>query len=246
MKVELIYGKDCPNSQDARNKIVQAFNELKLKAKWSEWEKSDVSAPEYVQEFGSPTILINGVDVCANSESLSGDSCRRYQYSDGTVNGTPALNDIQNAMKNVAHNKSNLFSGFSLNSSVIPAIGVALLPKLACPTCWPAYVGLLSALGVSVTNYTPYLLPLTVLFLAVAVFTLLFKATSRHGYRPFIFGSIASAIVVYGKFYLESDGMMFLGLGLLIVASVWNTWPKKSNGIEVKCAGCEPENIHSS
>src|SRR6185436_814844 len=27
----------------------------------------------------------------------------------------------------------------------IPGIGVALLPKLACPLCWPAYAGILSS-----------------------------------------------------------------------------------------------------
>lgn len=25
----------------------------------------------------------------------------------------------------------------------LPGVGVSLLPKLACPLCWPAYVGLL-------------------------------------------------------------------------------------------------------
>jgi hypothetical protein len=28
--------------------------------------------------------------------------------------------------------------------ALLPAILLALLPKLACPACWPAYVGLLS------------------------------------------------------------------------------------------------------
>lgn len=34
-------------------------------------------------------------------------------------------------------------------ATVAPGIGVSLLPKLICPLCWPAYAGLLSALGLS-------------------------------------------------------------------------------------------------
>ena len=32
-------------------------------------------------------------------------------------------------------------------AAVIPGIGVSLMPKLICPLCWPAYAGLLSAVG---------------------------------------------------------------------------------------------------
>ena len=43
-------------------------------------------------------------------------------------------------------------------AALLPAIGAALLPKLTCPACWPAYAAVLSALGVSFVDYTPYLL----------------------------------------------------------------------------------------
>ena len=51
----------------------------------------------------------------------------------------------------------------------IPGVGVSLLPKLACPLCWPAYAGLLSSLGVGFLISTKYLLPLTVGFLSLAL-----------------------------------------------------------------------------
>ena len=43
------------------------------------------------------------------------------------------------------------------------ASGVAVLPVLTCPACWPLYAGLLSALGISFVNYTPFLFPITAL-----------------------------------------------------------------------------------
>jgi hypothetical protein len=33
------------------------------------------------------------------------------------------------------------------NLLAVPGIGLSLLPKIACPACWPAYAGLLSSLG---------------------------------------------------------------------------------------------------
>ena len=29
----------------------------------------------------------------------------------------------------------------------LPGVGISLLPKLMCPACWPAYAGIVSALG---------------------------------------------------------------------------------------------------
>lgn len=48
--------------------------------------------------------------------------------------------------------------------SALPAIGIAVLPKLTCAACWSIYSGLLSSLGLGFVNYTHYLLPLTVFF----------------------------------------------------------------------------------
>lgn len=63
-----------------------------------------------------------------------------------------------------------------LNSTTLPAIGVAFLPKSACPACWPAYAGLLSTFGISFVDYGPYLLPLTSLFLVIALAALAIKS----------------------------------------------------------------------
>jgi len=43
----------------------------------------------------------------------------------------------------------------------IPGVGVSLLPKLACPLCWPAYAGLLTSLGLGFLISAKYLLPVT-------------------------------------------------------------------------------------
>jgi hypothetical protein len=72
-----------------------------------------------------------------------------------------------------------------------------------------------------------YLLGLTAVFLIIAVGALAFRAKTRRGYKPFVLGLCAGAIVMIGKFYYESDPAMYGGLGVLVAASLWNSWPKK-------------------
>jgi hypothetical protein len=109
----------------------------------------------------------------------------------------------------------------------VPGLGVSLLPKLACPLCWPAYAGLLSSVGLGFLVSTKYLLPVTTAFLAIAVGALAFRAMSRHGYGPFILGALAAVGVLMGKFYWESSPTIYVAVAVLIVASVWNAWPHR-------------------
>lgn len=112
-------------------------------------------------------------------------------------------------------------------TSVVPGIAASLLPKVVCPACWPAYAGVLSALGLGfIPLSTKYLLPLTAGFLIVAVAALGFRARQRRGYTPMLLGVLASAAALYGKFSLESNSVMYAGLAALIAVSVWNTWPQ--------------------
>ena len=111
------------------------------------------------------------------------------------------------------------------NLLAMPGIGMALLPKLACPACWPAYAGLLSTLGVGFLGSTQYLLPLTATFLLGAVGMLAFRARRRRGFLPFLVGLAAASLIMLGKFSLASNAVLYAGLGLLMLASVWNSWP---------------------
>lgn len=117
------------------------------------------------------------------------------------------------------------------NLLAAPGIGISLLPKLACPACWPAYAGLLSSLGLGFLVSTEYLLPMTAAFLVIAVGMLAFRARGRRGYGPFVLGIVAASLILLGKFSLSSNPVLYAGLGLLILASVWNSWPIASRCI---------------
>ena len=108
----------------------------------------------------------------------------------------------------------------------LPGIGVSLLPKVACPLCWPAYAGLLSSVGLGFLLSRTYLLALTAGFLMIAVAALGYGARERRGYGPLALGLAASGVVLTMKFALEFNIGVYLGVGLLVVASLWNIWPR--------------------
>lgn len=82
-------------------------------------------------------------------------------------------------------------------------------------------------MGLAFLLRTTYLLPLMVGALVVAVTGLGFRARQRHGYGPLALGILSAGVLMVGRFVVVSDVMMYCGGGLLIVASVWNSWPRK-------------------
>jgi hypothetical protein len=111
----------------------------------------------------------------------------------------------------------------------VPGVGVSMFPKLICPLCSPAYAAVLSSLGLGFVPSTTYLLPVTIVFLGVAVTSLGFRASNRRGLPPFWTGLIAASIVVAGKFWFDSTTLAYVGVGLLVFASIWNVIPRRAN-----------------
>ena len=237
--VEFVYERSCPNVRDARVRLVEAFRTAGLRPSWTEWDVSDPATPERVRPLGSPTILVDGNDVSGLPLEEISSCCRIYALQ-GRERGVPPLDQIVAALTTNAE-PGTAAGAFRLNAAMLPSIGGALLPKLACPACWPAYAGLLSSLGIGFVDYTPYLLPLTGAFLAVAIFALVYRAPARRGYGPFGLGIIGAGIVLIGKFGFDSDLAMWGGLGVLVAASLWNTWPKRNDdrsGQTTECPAC--------
>jgi hypothetical protein len=85
---------------------------------------------------------------------------------------------------------------------------------------------LLSSLGLGFLISAAYLLPLTIVFLTLALAALAFRAKGRRGLGPFLVGLIAAMSVLFGKFVWESKVTIYSGVGMLVVASVWNAWPR--------------------
>jgi mercuric ion transport protein len=113
-------------------------------------------------------------------------------------------------------------------AAVLPAISVALLPKLTCPMCWPAYAAVLTTLGLGFLISARYLFAVTAAFLLVSVGALAFRSRERRGYGPAVLGLLGAAVTLLGKFQFESVPVMYSGVLVLVVASVWNMWPHRA------------------
>ena len=221
MNVELIYDADCPNVAVTRSQLIKAFTVTGVSARWKEWERSSPASPAYACSFGSPSIIVDGKDIAGVPPSTGTRACRVYSGSGGTLQTIPPLELICAALlKDAPANKPRSAGGTRWQSIVasFPAVGTALLPKLTCPLCWPAYAALLSALGLEFFDYMPYLLPLTFIFLAVVLGTLAIHARRTGQWTALIVGVAGASIVLLGKFAFDLDWLNTVGIGLLVIA----------------------------
>ena len=149
MNVELIYDADCPNAADTRSMLIKAFTTTGVSARWKEFERSSPDAPDHARCYGSPTILIDGKDVAGAAPSPRTRACRVYSDGGGKLSRIPPLEVICSALLGATPGGKPTTSRWQAAIASFPAIGTVLLPKLACPLCFPAYAAILSALGLS-------------------------------------------------------------------------------------------------
>ena len=234
-KIEIIYELSCPNMADARAQLRLALEQAGLPAQWQEWERNDPHSPAYARQYGSPSVLVDGMDVAGeptadtvhHSAGTAAPNCRIYTNARGRHRGVPDAALIRAALaKHRQNSKPSLPAECIQLASLLPAVGAALLPKLTCPACWPAYAALLNALGLGFIDYTPYLLPLTLIFLAVTLAMLAWRP--RRGYAPLVLGLFASTVMLIGRFFFDFDLAAYTGVLLLVGATIWNAWPGKA------------------
>lgn len=94
--VELLYFPDCPHIAAAREQLHRALVVCKLPEVWTEVDVTAPGATERVRRYGSPTILVDGVDV-VGATAVEGAACRVYVGSD--LKGAPPLQAIVAALQ---------------------------------------------------------------------------------------------------------------------------------------------------
>ena len=236
--IDLVYDPDCPNAEQARINLRLALETAGMPARWREWVRTDPGTPQHLQAFGSPTILVKGGDVSGTVALDGSGACRIYQGAGR--GGIPPVSLILAALRTQdGRAEAPQARGGLLSSvAVLPGTLAALLPALACPACWPAYAGVLSALGIGFLWEARYLLPLIVALLAVALTALAYGARRRRGRGPFVLGTVGSVALVLAKFVFERAPVAYAATGLILAASIWNAWPKSVTG--ASCPSCAP------
>ena len=105
IRVELVFDADCPNVESARTMLRAALRLVGQQAAWTEWDRADVNTPETFRVFGSPTVLVNGIDVASGDDgsiAVEGKACRLYVDGDGCICGAPALPIVVAAIQRAA------------------------------------------------------------------------------------------------------------------------------------------------
>ncbi len=96
MKVQLLTFPGCPNAEAARDALRAVLVSSEIAAEIEEVDTDSAETPEALRGWGSPTVLINGVDV--EGEEPTGSSCRLYRDEHGHIRAAPSVARLRAAL----------------------------------------------------------------------------------------------------------------------------------------------------
>ena len=89
MRVQLLTHAGCPSALTTRELLVRLLAVAGVDAAVEEIDTTSEGAPRHLRGWGSPTILIDGVDA-GGEPSPSGTCCRLYRDDNGRLGGAPS------------------------------------------------------------------------------------------------------------------------------------------------------------
>jgi hypothetical protein len=103
----------------------------------------------------------------------------------------------------------------------LPAVALVLLPK--CPMCLMAWFGLMGAFDLSPWVTRLWGMPLSLTLLGMAMAALLMRARRCRDWRAAALGLAGSLLILSGRFLLETPVLLYGGLIILALATLWST-----------------------
>jgi mercuric ion transport protein len=160
IQIQFLYFEGCPNVERARAALRDAMAAEHIDGPVDEIDVEAADAPEAVRGWGSPTVLIDGIDVTGAARS-TGSSCRLY------ADGAPSVDQIRAAL--VAAERARAASGSRAALPMVGAVAAAMAASACCVVpAGLALVGLSGAgFGAALAPYRVYLLAATGVALAV-------------------------------------------------------------------------------
>jgi hypothetical protein len=106
-KLELLWWEGCPSTERALTELREAAAELGLESPDIELREIQTDDEAAAAGFiGSPTVLVNGVDVVPDpgeAADVTGLTCRVYRRRDGRIAPTPDPDDLRAALHAAVH-----------------------------------------------------------------------------------------------------------------------------------------------
>lgn len=103
-EIELLWWEGCPSTERALAELREALAAVGIAGVEVNTREIRTDADARTAGFlGSPTILIDGVDVAGASEDEpSALNCRVYRRRDGRISPTPDPDDLRDALRRAA------------------------------------------------------------------------------------------------------------------------------------------------
>lgn len=102
MIVELLYVEGCPNVDVARARLGEAAKSVATEIEVRERRVADGTEASALGMPGSPTILVDGVDVVVGGATPPSMSCRLYRSGEH-VDGAPSADVLTRALARGVH-----------------------------------------------------------------------------------------------------------------------------------------------
>jgi hypothetical protein len=88
LNIQLITFMGCPNAEAAREALRRCLCLAGCAPAFEDIDSASPLTPAHLRDWGSPTVLIDGVDVGGEAEP-SGGGCRLYRAESGRTQGWP-------------------------------------------------------------------------------------------------------------------------------------------------------------
>jgi hypothetical protein len=99
MNVRFLYTEECPSHSEALERLRKALSDESVEADIKITRVETFDEAEKLQYPGSPTILINGRDICPTKSPHYAPTCRAYVLEDGRISPLPSISMIRKAIR---------------------------------------------------------------------------------------------------------------------------------------------------
>jgi hypothetical protein len=120
---------------------------------------------------------------------------------------------------------STVYNLLQSGARVSLALLILLLPK--CGLCLVVYFNVFSVLGISITKYFPYFLPVLSVLLAVNLVIGYIKSRRNNNYTAWLLSLIASAALVINKIWLDHQLLSWIAMALLLLSAIRQIWESR-------------------
>ena len=108
LKVRFLYSEDCPSHEEALQRLRSVLQEEGVEPDLEIVRVDTFEQAEKERFPGSPTIMIDGNDICPSRNERFAPACRAYILEDGRVSPLPSIAMIRKAVHAAKENLKSL------------------------------------------------------------------------------------------------------------------------------------------